>query len=221
MSVMQLDGFMGSRSWIALVPVKASASSKSRLHATEDRHELAHAMAQDTITALVSTPAIQQVYIVTAGAGTFLEDSKLAYVHDDEVGNLNGSLCLGAANIAKNHRGYGLAIVLADLPCLTAHVMSAVLQDVEELSVVSDSTGTGSTMLLHPDGSAIPASVKPRFGHHSCAAHVAAGAVNIAPVLPTDIRVRAQRDVDTPIELWDAQRLGVGAHTRKWGDQQC
>jgi 2-phospho-L-lactate guanylyltransferase len=221
MSAMQLDGFMGSRSWIALVPVKSSPSSKSRLHATEDRYELAHAMAQDTITALLCTPEIQQVYIVTAGAGMFLEDSKLRYIHDDAVGNLNGALCLGAAHIARDHRDYGLAIVLADLPCLTAQVMSAVLEDVEVLSVVSDTTGTGSTMLLHPDGSAIPASVKPRFGQHSCAAHVAAGAINIAPTLPTDIRVRAQRDVDTPIELWDAQRLGVGANTRKWGDQQC
>lgn len=214
---MQLDGFVTSHSWIALVPVKASASAKSRLEPTKDRPELAHAMAQDTITALLATSTISRVYVVTPQPGEFIDHPDLRYVEDHGREGLNSSLRSAAEFIRQVESDYGLAIVLADLPCLTEFVMQGVLAEAGGISVVSDVSGVGTTMLLHPQGTEIPGGFRPRFGHHSCAKHVAAGATNIAEFLPSEIRARAQRDVDTPADLWDATRLGVGTQTWSWG----
>jgi 2-phospho-L-lactate guanylyltransferase len=67
-------------------------------------------------------------------------------------------------------------------------------------------------MLLATDGRAL----NPHFGVKSRAAHVDAGYVDLALDEPGEIRTLiagARRDVDTPADLWDARRIGVGSHT--------
>ena len=57
----------------------------------------------------------------------------------------------------------------------------------------------------------------PRFGVGSRAAHVQAGYIDLALDVPANVRTLlagARRDVDTPADLWDALRIGVGANTR-------
>ncbi len=93
-----------------------------------------------------------------------------------------------------------------DLPALTSEVLSTALEaGPPGRWFVSDSIGTGTTMLVASD-----TRLSPAFGPHSRAAHRASGAaeLDIAGI------ARLRRDVDTEVDLWDAIRLGVGPRTR-------
>jgi 2-phospho-L-lactate guanylyltransferase len=68
---------------------------------------------------------------------------------------------------------------------------------------VADSAGTGTTLLA----AASPAALSPSYGPGSRARHLDGGAVELTG--PPALR----RDVDTPDDLRDALRLGVGTRT--------
>ena len=71
---------------------------------------------------------------------------------------------------------------------------------------VCDNAGTGTTALLSPAGQ----DCDPQFGRRSRAAHRFAGIHELLEVPLTTVR----RDIDTAADLWDAQRLGLGAHSQ-------
>lgn len=205
--------------WIALVPVKAGGMAKSRLTGNLDRSALAAAMAQDTGDALRASERITEVVVVADGA---IDAPWANTVLQGPNSGLNDAVTAGALWLASNRRArFGIAVVLGDLPCLTGETADRILGFHEEAAVriVGDAAGTGTTMLLVRDGSSIPTLVTPRFGPHSCAAHVEDGALNltVASEITAGDRaalLRARRDVDTDVDLWDAVRIGVGPATR-------
>lgn len=212
---MGLDAFV---EWIAIVPVKTGLEAKTRLAHHQERSVLAEAMAQDTIDALRAAPSITEVVVVVDGD---TPDSWADLAIAGPGAGLNAAICAAATSVAQRSTPYGLAIVTADLPCLTADVMERILacEPTADTRIVGDAAGTGTTMLLVGDGRSVPDRVMPQFGPHSCAAHVAAGATNLTTQpgmsLPDhSALVRARRDVDTDVDLWDAIRIGVGPATR-------
>jgi 2-phospho-L-lactate guanylyltransferase len=205
--------------WIAVVPVKASRDAKTRLADHPERSALARAMAQDAVTALLDAERIADVVVVADGV---VDTAWARTVIPGPGSGLNAAIGVGAQWAANTRSSaFGLVVVTADLPCLTADAVDHILALREEAAVriVGDAAGTGTTMLLVRDGRTVPKIVTPKFGPHSCAAHVEAGAVNLTTEGGIDANdqaalLRARRDVDTDVDLWDAIRIGVGPATR-------
>lgn len=97
-------------------------------------------------------------------------------------------------------------MLMADLPCLTSHVLQRGMDAAARYraAVVADRGGGGSTLFTTaPD---CPA--RPRFGDGSLHQHVATGATPVAADEP-----RARCDLDTQADLGIALGLGLGANT--------
>lgn len=215
---MVLDVFVTH--WIAVVPVKGFAAAKSRLATVPAplRADLARAMADDTIAALRAAPSIHSIVVVYDGVDDFAPAGCVVLPGPGQ--DLNAAIRLAARTIAHEAPAdYGLAIVAGDVPCLDAASVTSIVRfaDRYSVSLVSDTAGTGTTMLLATNGRVVPDEFQPAFGPHSCAAHVAAGAINLnaCPDAPHGALHRARRDVDTEVDLWDARRIGVGPMTRQ------
>lgn len=198
-------------SWTAVIPVKRLDSAKSRLTDVGDprRPELALAFFQDVLIACQSAPSIGLVVVVTDDAEVIECSSGALICPEPAGGGLNQAMLAGAA-LAQ-----GPVVALAgDLPCLTPAALEYVLSQAgsHERSLVSDTQGSGTTMLLCHGHAAFD----PHFGFKSRAAHVEIGNIDIALDAPANIRsllAGARRDVDTPADLWDALRIGVGHKT--------
>ena len=136
-------------SWTVLLPVKVLARAKSRLAvlAGDRRHELALALASDTVSAVLACPEVARVIVVTSdpvagprlarlGAHIIPEASGIPEAsagpaspaglagpaeHESADGRqhaLNAALLRGAAVAARRWPGTGLAALTADLPAL-------------------------------------------------------------------------------------------------------
>ncbi|TFD42021.1 2-phospho-L-lactate guanylyltransferase [Cryobacterium sp. TMT1-2-1] len=208
-------------SWVAVVPVKGTPEAKSRLGDLPDRGGLADAFALDTVAALLDTPLIGQVFVVTAEEAIAARLAELGAVivpevrldptdqgdQGDQRGPLNAAIRQGTDAARAAFPGRGIAVVTGDLPALTVADVEAALglAAAHPLSMVADEEGTGTTALLALAG--VPFS--PRFGLGSRAAHEAAGHVPLG--LPPTASIR--RDVDTVDNLAEALQRGVGVHT--------
>lgn len=214
-------------SWVAVVPVKGSASAKSRLGDLPDRGRLAEAFALDTVTALLGTSVIERVFVVTAdeaiadrlspiGAVIVRELARKALssvgkgrfaATRDPIDPLNRAIRQGVDAARETFPECNIAVVTGDLPSLTVADLETALAHAtaHERSMVPDEDGTGTTVLLALAG--VP--FMPRFGPRSRAAHEAAGHVPLDLAETMSIR----RDVDTVDNLADAMRLGVGPYT--------
>jgi 2-phospho-L-lactate/phosphoenolpyruvate guanylyltransferase len=206
---MGLDGAM--MSWTAVIPVKRLGSAKSRLGGADDprRPDLALAFALDVISACQSSPSISSVIVVTDDPDVIASAPAVIICAEPAGGGLNRAILAGAA------LAHGPVVALAgDLPCLTPSSLEHVLRlaHSHERSLLSDTQGSGTAMLLSHDAAALD----PHFGVTSRSAHVERGYVDLALDAPAGIRTLlagARRDVDTPADLWDAVRIGVGAST--------
>jgi 2-phospho-L-lactate guanylyltransferase len=213
--VMVLDTFVD---WIAIVPMKQIDAAKGRLAPPSDRSRIARAMALDTVAAVRATPSIQSVVVVQEGDAEPLIPNCQHITGPDR--GLNPAIEFAAETVAaQTDDPYGLVIVPADLPCLTGPALARILHDAaaHPLAMVSDTSGTGTTLLLARNGRQMPSAIRPQYGPHSCAKHVAAGAVNLVAHDDDELRealTRARRDVDTAVDLWDALRIGAGAQTQ-------
>jgi 2-phospho-L-lactate guanylyltransferase len=207
---MGLDGVV--KSWTAVIPVKALDSAKTRLGLPDDprRPEFALAFALDVISACLTSAAVSQVIVVTDDLDVIASATGVTLCPEPIGGGLNEAIRSGAALCA------GPVVALAgDLPGLTPEALDYVLNlaQTRERSVLSDTQGSGTAMLFASDSRLL----EPRFGVGSRAAHVQAGYVDLALDVPANVRTLlagARRDVDTPADLWDALRIGVGANTR-------
>jgi len=191
--------------WSALVPVKAGA--KSRLDPDpEVRARLSGAFLTDVLTALTGAPQVDEVVVVTDDAALRGEFSSRVRVHLTKARGLNAELVEALHELGRRP----VMIVAADLPCLNSDAVSCVLQLAQSTAhaFVTDTQGLGTTTLLaHTADECVP-----MFGARSHARHAQAGyreltAVNAAQ---SSLLVRARRDVDTALDLWDAVRIGVG-----------
>lgn len=192
--------------WAVVVPVKRLAVAKSRLAVLGDaaREALALAFAADVVRAATSAQVVRAVVVVTddATAAAALRRLGAAVVPDLPQAGIDAALRHGAAAARAAAPGAGVAAVAGDLPAVTASALDAVLRQVPGRGVVADAAGTGTTVLAAADGR-----LAPSYGAGSLARHTASGAVLVAGP------ARVRRDVDTPEDLDDAVRLGVGPHT--------
>ena len=196
-----------------VVPVKPPAVAKSRLGGLGDdvRRALASAFAADTVEAALACEPVSCVLVVTDDhvlarelAGTGVE-----VVPDGVAEDLNASLLQAAAELLRRHPGLRIAALCADLPALRPSELTRVLNAAssETMSFVPDADGAGTTVVTAPDLETF----RPRFGHDSRAAHLDAGADEI----DVDDIASVRRDVDTPADLADVLRLGIGPRTSR------
>jgi 2-phospho-L-lactate guanylyltransferase len=206
--------------WTVLVPIKLLAAAKTRLRGAvvEARHEpLVLAMAQDTVAAALSAPGTAGVVVVTADAAVAAAVSDLGarWVPEPAGGGLNAALTHAAALVDPDRAGRRIAALPADLPALRPDELGAALRALggaRDGGYVPDAAGTGTVLLAAPAG----ASLAPRFGPGSAAAHARAGARLVAGDWPT-----LRHDVDTAEDLAAAVRFGVGPHTTALLSTEC
>jgi 2-phospho-L-lactate guanylyltransferase len=193
--------------FVVLVPVKAPALGKSRLHVPEHvRPGLATAFALDSLHAARETPCVTEVVVVTADPGFTARCAGLGIATLPDGDGLNASLA-GAAAAVRCRLPDAIPVALcADLPCLRSEDLAEALAQVSDGGTwfVADAEGTGTTMYAAPYDV-----FAPRFGTGSRGAHTAAGANEIVGDLAS-----LRRDVDDEATLAEALRLGPGAFTR-------
>lgn len=190
-----------------LVPVKRLAAAKTRLRGAvaAPRHEsLVLAMAQDTVAAVLATPGVAGVVVVTADPRVAAAVTALGAraAAEPGLGGLNAALSHAASAVAGR-----IAALPADLPALRGDELSAALSALATASgggYVPDAVGTGTVLLAAAAGGRLA----PRFGPGSAAAHSHGGARRVEGDWPS-----LRHDVDSPADLAFAVALGAGTHT--------
>jgi 2-phospho-L-lactate guanylyltransferase len=189
-----------------LVPVKDGSGAKTRLGTVgaTGRSALMAAFARDAIGAALRS-ALVEVQLVgdQVALRPLADELGVGVVPDEGAGDLNRALRRAAARVARPDRG--IAVMLADLPCLRTADLDAALAH-RGRAFVADAEGSGSTLLLAPAGSEL----RPHFGPDSARAHARSGAARVADEL-TSLRL----DVDTTEDLDRALRFGVGPRTAR------
>ena len=203
-----------SQRYALLVPVKTLSLAKSRLSAPQahERAELMRAFARDVLAAAAACAAVAQVYVVTDETGfDGADDSDDSEAHvvtrlpDEGDGDLNRALVHASLRARLAAPDLGVAVALADLPCLTAADLgTALAAGLSPRWFVADAEGTGTALLAAGPG----VDLDPHFGQGSARRHEESGAVPVRADVPT-----VRRDVDTDADLEAARTLGVGAHT--------
>ena len=206
--------------WVAVVPVKSLNQAKSRLRGalpgiSHDR--LVLGLLRDTITAVLDCPLIDELIVVTnePRAAEAATDLGARVEPDTPDAGLNAAFAHGAALAG----GVPVAALTGDLPALRPAELAAALGAASPVvpapsavaagvgrGFVPDATGTGTTLLTAPSGTAL----RPLFGPGSAAAHAASGATPLVGPWPS-----LRRDVDTPDDLAAAAALGLGRHTAR------
>lgn len=194
-----------------VIPVKPPAYAKSRLGRLGDevRRALAEAFALDTVEATLRCDRVRSVLVVTDDHRLADEVRRLGagVIPDGTADDLNGSLEQGAAEVRRRDPSVHLAALCADLPALRPEELGRALDAAASTSLgfVADAGGLGTTLVTAPDLETF----RPRFGPASRAEHLGAGAVEVLETGLASLR----RDVDTPTDLEEALRLGIGPHT--------
>jgi 2-phospho-L-lactate guanylyltransferase len=195
--------------WTLIVPVKQTTLAKSRLTGLEPdvRRRLAVAFAQDVVSAAVACPDVARVLVVTNDpVAPILGELGADVIPDVPDSGLNAALRYAAERVRDDRRDAAIAALSSDLPSVRASDLSRALTAAPGPRwFVADLAGVGTTMLAASTGQ----QWAPRFGPGSRAAHAADAMVELdAPDLD-----RLRRDVDTPDDLSDAYRRGVGVWT--------
>ena len=201
-----------SSSFGVVVPVKTPSVAKSRLGELGDdvRRALALAFAADTVEAALASDRVGAVLVVTDDHLLAKELAEIGadVIPDGAADDLNATLVQAAAELHRRHPGLRVAAVCADLPALRSTDLSTVLDaaPADAMGVLADAEGVGTTVLTAPDLETF----RPAFGPASRAEHLALGAKEIDVDLPA-----VRRDVDTPGDLAEAVRLGVGPRSSR------
>jgi 2-phospho-L-lactate guanylyltransferase len=183
--------------WTVVIPVKGTASAKSRLDASP---ELALAIALDTVAAARDAA---RVVVVTSVEVASAFEALGAQVVADAGGGLLASISQGLAVAGSGSVG----VLLGDLPALRSAELAEALGLAERhpLAFVPDADNDGTVLLTALDASAH----RPAFGAHSRAAHLAGGYVELDIALESGLR----RDADTREQLAGLSSR-VGPRTR-------
>ncbi len=195
-----------------IVAVKHLPAAKTRLTPlfdAEQRQRLVLAMLVDTLTAALAVPAVKSLTVVTPDltaaeavrelGGQVLMDPT-APDHPDPLNNA----ILAACDAVHPHIA-NIVVLQGDLPALRSSELHAALTSapVHGRSFVTDRQASGTAALfgfgVHPG---------PLFGAGSAGRHRDSGAVELVGDWPG-----LRCDIDTPEDLAEAQRLGVGAAT--------
>jgi 2-phospho-L-lactate guanylyltransferase len=189
-----------------LVPLRDRGKSRLADDMTrEGRWDLATAMLADVLTALASA-GLTDVVVVAGGPDAHGAARALgARVIDDpgSAGGLDGALAAAGRGLTGP-----TLIVAADLPCLGASDLLAVLAaDTEVVVAPTRDGGTGALLRPRPDAMATAYGPGSAARHESMARDAGLSVARIdAPGLA--------HDVDTRADLVDASVRGVGPATR-------
>jgi 2-phospho-L-lactate/phosphoenolpyruvate guanylyltransferase len=181
---------------LALVPVKALASSKSRLFADDERgaaEALALAMLADLLECLLAVPELDRVAVVTPDprvAEFARNEGALALLRDDA--GLDPAIENAVRELASP--GEAVLVVLGDVAAAAPRDISALFAALEGSGVaLAPSRDGGTSALLRLPASAIPT----RFGPDSAKRHreeaMRAGVACVELALPSlaiDVDVR-------------------------------
>lgn len=207
--------------WGLVVPVKGGAGAKSRLGRARS---LAGPIAADTLRAVAACPLVGHLVVVSGDGSRPGQLGAAAHpglrVHEvtERPGardGLNPAIRHGLAELRRVAPHGPAAVLLGDLPALTAGALATALEAVRQLldgdqgvprAFVPDADGEGTVLLA----ARRPGFVEPRFGAGSARAHERGGAARLALDLPP-----LRRDVDTPGDLERAARLGLGPATAR------
>ena len=183
--------------WQIVIPQKPLAQAKSRL---TNGPVLAEAMLRDVVTACRG---------LDVGLALLGGDPRLTSLEVPQLSDAGGGLSAAVRAVVPELTG-PVAVLMGDLPCLSAAQLEQVLRGAEEVEfgVVADASGTGTTMLTALAGRNLETS----YGAGSFARHRALGALDLLAGGPPAPGL--QRDVDTIADLEQAVRLGVGSATR-------
>ncbi len=198
--------------WTVVLPVKSLDLAKTRLDPEGRRGALALAFFRDCLAAVVASPRVGAVIVVTSDQviSTIAADSGCTVVDDGGHPGINAAAAWAAASTGAKAP---VAVMVSDLPCLTPDAMTALLdvalREAHPTAFLADADGTGTTMWLRSTGSGIDS----QFGPDSAAAHRRSGAADLAATTLGSVIAPARRDVDTDDDLARAVGLGVGAHT--------
>ncbi|WP_455834178.1 2-phospho-L-lactate guanylyltransferase [Pseudarthrobacter siccitolerans] len=195
---------MLNSSWTLVLPIKGSAQAKSRLGRFTS---LAPAIALDTVAAASGVAEVIVVMPLRPAFG-FEPDvfEKLgATLVDDRGHGLNDAVLQGL-RLSTSRGTYATGVLLGDLPTLTSDELREALELARQqpMSMVPDSTGTGTTLLA----ALSPREHRPQFGAGSRLAHNAAGYVE----LEIDPLSGLRNDLDTVDDLLRL-RPRLGPHT--------
>jgi 2-phospho-L-lactate/phosphoenolpyruvate guanylyltransferase len=196
------------RGWQVLIPVKPLAVAKTRIDLDpQTRADLALAMCRDVVAATTNAPNVDRVQVISTDPRVAAAVRPLGadlWQAPPGVRGLNAELS-AALTVVPDERG--VAMLMADLPCLTSGLIAEILDTapLNRASFVPDLAEQGTTMLVQPPG----IHVTPRFGDQSANVHSA-----IATAMTGDGSwLGAHRDVDTLHDLEFAARLGAGRFT--------
>jgi 2-phospho-L-lactate guanylyltransferase len=162
---------------VAVVPVKAIASAKSRLaeaYAPPFRQALARVMLGDVLSALAAVPALEDIVVVTGdaeAAGIARSFGALVSSEAAETGH-TGAVMAAAATLAREGRA-GLLTLPGDVPGVSADELILLLERhgaAPAFSIVPahDRRGSNAIVMTPPD--AVPLA----FGDDSFLPHLAA-----------------------------------------------
>ena len=191
-----------------MIPVKGLAAAKSRL-ALPGSAEMAEAFLVDVLAAVRACPQVGAATVVTSAADVAdIARRAGASVVPESATGINAAAAEGAASTEP---GSPVVVLVADLPCLTAALLSSVLTAAAPFpaSFLADADGLGTAMWC---STSVP--VRTEFGIGSRSAHAASGAVDLVVEHPDARWEAARRDVDTAADLADAAVLGVGQATQ-------
>ncbi|MCB0919293.1 MAG: 2-phospho-L-lactate guanylyltransferase [Actinobacteria bacterium] len=190
--------------WSIVIPLKDLDDSKSRMTlAPQVRRRLAAGFAADVIESCLRTPTVGRVVVVSPRAPDLPVLNGRVEVISDAGRGVNEAIVLAAEAIPDGPT----AVIMADLPSLRAPDVGRFLEQsrAHRRSFVCDAAGIGTTALAAQQASWL----RPGFGPGSRARHRSEDAHE----LPDPALFRLRRDVDTLVDLFDARRIGVGAHT--------
>lgn len=191
------------------MPVKSLARAKSRLDVSASS-SLAFAFLQDALSAVHGCPVVTQAIVVTRDpeVSAYARATGCLVVTEEGDNGINAAARLGARSATGP-----VAVMVSDLPCLTAGALASVLTTAAAhvTSVLADAEGLGSTMFCALDRN----DVTPAFGPSSRSRHRAIGAVDLVTAYPACVEewIPARLDVDTDPALASALEWGVGPAT--------
>ena len=192
--------------WTVIVPIRSWTTGKTRLGGDADvRGTLARAIALDTVEAIVGCGEVGRVLVVTPDAEVAADVARLGAVVVPEPSTPSGDPLNAAIDRAAASTVGPVAVVLGDVPALTAADLAQVLRGAaaHPSAFVPDAEGTGTVLLAARSVDVLV----PCFGPGSAVAHAATGAARL------DAPDAVRRDVDTPQDADEARRLGVGPRT--------
>lgn len=204
-----------------IVAVKNLTAAKTRLSplfTAAERPGLVLAMLIDTLTAALAVPAIRSLTVVTpdeTAAAAVRDLGGEALMDPTPSGHpdpLNNAVLVACDAVAAGTAN--IVVLQGDLPALRSHELAEAIEAARGhgRSFVADRPGTGTAALF-----GFGAAPGPLLGAGSAARHRDSGAVELTGSWPG-----LRCDIDTPEDLAEARRLGVGPLTSAYcRDRSC